>query len=459
MSEPLWQTALKIRLNGRGIDCTFTVQNHILHLALKSANLPTENEVIPGIIDCLNQYPPPGVKGIKIYGQTLDDPFPVWEYMGEMGAEFTPQPVPEQIPLWQKVQQGDLSAITTVLERALVYKNIQVTVGHIQGNFQIKLKATHLPEQGILVKLIDQELCRYKMPRSTPIQLTATDGEQTWENQFTLGHISPRSPEIDRKSHPPSQLKSVDLPVYFLDKKSKNILLFGGITGLLLCLMPWIRFILSYLVIIIHELGHAGAGWLMGYPSIPALDFIYGGGITWQLNQRWVLIPMLIYGGLGWLIYYFRRNRLTVITLSSVALLYTLIYFTRLNQLLVISMGHGLELLFIGIFLYRALTGFGCQQPGEQSLYGILGFFMLFYNLNFTRKLLFDPATQALYLLGKGDVLDHDFVRIGREFLRVNLSLVVVLFGLLCLLTPLVTWGLVRYQNYWLYGCVRLLRR
>jgi len=355
-----------------------------------------------------------------------------------------------------------MEAITTVLERALTHKSIQVRVKQINGIFHIELNAHQLPEQGLLVKLIDKELRRYKMPSLTQIQVTAQDAHQTWETEFHLGQLPTHLSTVPKAIDYPKQIishTSLTFPLYSLDQTSKNILLLGTITGFLLCLIPWIRFILSYLVIIIHELGHTVAGWFMGYPSIPALDFIHGGGITLQLSERLTLIPLVIYSSLGGLIYYFRRNRFTVITLSIFALLYTLIYFTRLSQLLVISMGHGLELLFIGIFLYRAITGWSCQQPGERSLYGILGFFILFYDLNFARQLLFDPVMRELYFMGKGEVLDHDFVRIAREFLQVNLSLVVVLFGLLCLLTPLATWGLYRYQNYWRYACVQLLRR
>lgn len=466
MSKLAWQTALTTRLNEQGIACTFAQQNNTLHLALKSAHLPTPNEIIPGILDYLNQYPPPGVHGVKIYGQTPDEPFPIWEYESEIGCSFQPQPATPPLPLWQRVKQRDSTAIQTVLERAFSHKHIEVTVHQIQGNFRIELGADQLPEQGVLVKLIDQELRRYKMPVSTPIQLIAQDGTQTWETEFTLGRL-PAHPlavqrqdiQLQKQSQPVNITNAqTSLTLYSLDQTGKTIVLIGVITGFLLCLIPVIRFILSYLVIIIHELGHTVAGWLMGYPSIPALDFVYGGGITWQLSQRWALIPLLIYGGLGWLSYYFRRNRLTVITLSVVAFVYTVIYFTRFSQLVMIAMGHGLELLFMGIFLYRAFTGWSGQQPGERSLYGILGFFILFYNLNFTRQLLFDPVMRELYFMGKGDVLDHDFVRIAREFLQVNLSLVVVLFGLLCLLIPLVTWGLYRYQNYWRYGCVQLLR-
>jgi len=445
---------------GKGLDCTIFLQNHTLHLALKGAEIPSQHEIIPQIIDCLNESPPPGITGLKIYAQIPDDPFPVWEYEGEPGQSFQPPPA-QPIPLWQRVKQGDMEAMTTVLERALTHKNIQVAVKQINGIFHIELNAHQLPEQALLVKLIDQELRRYKMPSLTQIQVTAQDAHHTWETEFHLGQLPPHSSAVEKETHSPKPASHTlrTLPLYSLDSKGKNILFLGAIMGFLLCVIPWIRFILSYLVIIIHELGHTVAGWFMGYPSIPAFDFIYGGGITLPLSERWALIPLVIYSSLGGLIYYFRRNRLTVVTLSIFALVYTLIYFTRLSQLLVISMGHGLELLFIGIFLYRAMTGWSCQQLGEQSLYGILGFFMLFYDLNFVRQLLFDPVLRELYFMGKGEVLDHDFVRIAREFLRVNLSLVVVLFGLLCLLTPLATWGLYRYQNYWRYAGVQLLRR
>jgi hypothetical protein len=154
---------------GKGFDCTIFLQNHTLHLALKGAKIPSQHEIIPQIIDCLNQYPPPGVTGLKIYAQTPDDPFPVWEYEGELGQSFQPPPA-QPIPLWQRVKQGDMEAMTTILERALTHKNIQVKIKQINSIFHIELNAHQLPEQALLVKLIDQELRRYKMPSLTQIQ-------------------------------------------------------------------------------------------------------------------------------------------------------------------------------------------------------------------------------------------------------------------------------------------------
>ncbi|WP_448379961.1 hypothetical protein [Gloeomargarita sp.] len=360
-------------------------------------------------------------------------------------------------PLWQRVQQGETAAIATVIERLWPEHEVHVTVTRPGDHYRIAIQGNPLPPFHLLVKQIDQELCRYKLPRATPIQLCVHTGTNTWETDFLLGDTLQRIPMSNRR--PKRSSAPLEIPLCTLDARAKNSLWIGAIVGLGLCWPSLSRFVLSYLVIIIHELGHTLAGWLMGYPSFPAFDFIHGGGITLQLQERWALIPVLIYSGLGGLLYYFRRNHLTVMVIISGALLYTGMYFTRVNQLFFLAMGHGCELLFIGIFLYRSMTGWGCQQPGEQTLYGVLGFFMWFYDLNFVRQLLFDPQMRALYALGKGEVLDHDWVRIAGEFLRVDLSLVVVLFGVSCLLTPLLTWGLYRYQNYWRYGCVQLLRR
>jgi len=360
-------------------------------------------------------------------------------------------------PLWQRVQQGETTAIATVIERLWPDRTIQVTVEQQGEHYHIHLHGEQLPTFHLLVRCIDRELCRYQMPRATPIRLTVTAGSNTWETHFLLGDTFQRIPTPHRRTQRPSD--PLEIPLCTLDASAKSSLWIGAIAGLGLCWLPLSQFVLSYLVIIIHELGHTLAGWLMGYPSLPAFDFLHGGGITFQLQQRWGLIPLLIYGGMGGLLYYGRRSPLTVMVIISCALIYTGMYFTRINQLFFLAMGHGCELLFMGIFWYRSATGWGCQQPGERTLYAVLGFFMWFYDLNFVRQLLFDPQMRALYLLGKGEVLDHDFVRIAQEFLRVDLSLVVVLFGVSCLLTPLLTWGLYRYQNYWRYGCTQLLRQ
>ncbi|MEN9247462.1 MAG: hypothetical protein Q6L50_03400 [Gloeomargarita sp. GMQP_bins_120] len=336
----------------------------------------------------------------------------------------------------------------TALERALAHKGVQVCQVHRQGDeWLVELAVQPLPPAVLVQELLAQELHRYGLPLTTALRVRG-DG---WEMAFTLAEVlAPvrRSPR-----------RSVDLPLYTLDATQRRILLIGLVTALVLDSIPLVRLVLSYLVITIHELGHTLAAWLMGYPAIPAFDFLYGGGVTLQLGQRWVLVPMVVYMVLVGGLMYFRRNGWTCLALLALGLIYTGLYFTRWSEGLVVAMGHGMELLLAGLFLLRALTGWACQQPGEQTLYGILGFFVLVYDLHFAWQLLFDAQVRAWYLQGKGGLLDQDVVRLAQEFLGVDLALVVVLLGLSCLVTPLVAWGLYRYQSYWLYAGVGLLRK
>ncbi|MEN9233976.1 MAG: hypothetical protein Q6J74_07780 [Gloeomargarita sp. DG02_1_bins_92] len=461
MAAPQWQAELQTQLAQRGIETHCQVKNGVIYLVLKAVKLPSPNEIIPPIISHCNQYQPVAIQAVKIYGQRVGDPFPAWEYEGELGAGFQPELIastPGKIPLWQRVKQGDCDAISTVLTRALAHKKMQAQVTQTQGILHIQLSAPALPERAIVVKLVEQELRRYPMPHSTGIRLTATAGETVWEEEFELGQSATGKRAIPPVSPPPPATLPLQA-IFTADPRVSKTLWIGLISGLILCWIPWLRFLLGYLVIIIHELGHTVAAWGMGYPAIPALDFIHGGGITLQLAERWAIIPVIVYGFMGFLIYSLRRHSLMVMILSGLGLMYTVIYFSRLSELLIIAMGHGCELIFIGLFLCRAMTGWGCQQPGEQTLYGVLGFFMLFYDLNFARQLLFDPVLRELYLMGKGEVLDHDLVRIAREFFRVNLSVVVLLFALGCLLTPLLSWTLVRYQKHWRSGRLQWLGR
>lgn len=356
-------------------------------------------------------------------------------------------------PLWQRLHQGDPQAMQIVLERALTHKGVQVTQVHRQGDeWVVALAAQPLPPPVLLQKLLAQELRRYGLPLTTALRVRG-DG---WEIAFTLAEaLAPVQPTPRRAA----RVRPVDLPLYTLDATQRRILLIGLVTALVLCSHPFVRFVLSYLVITIHELGHTLAAWLMGYPALPAFDFLYGGGVTLRLGERWVLVPIGVYGALVGGLLYFWRNRWTCLVLLALGLLYTGLYVTRWSEGLVVAMGHGMELLVAGLFLLRALTGWACQQPGEQTLYGILGFFVLVYDLHFAWQLLFDAQVRAWYLQGKGDVLDHDLVRLAQEFLGVDLALVVVLLGLSCLVTPLVAWGLYRYQSYWLYAGVGLLRK
>ena len=65
-----------------------------------------------------------------------------------------------------------------------------------------------------------------------------------------------------------------------LDRSGWIILLVCPIVALVCMVFFWLRWTLETFKTLVHEMGHAIFGWLFGYPSFPAFDVIWGGGVT-----------------------------------------------------------------------------------------------------------------------------------------------------------------------------------
>jgi len=245
------------------------------------------------------------------------------------------------------------------------------------------------------------------------------------------------------------------IPIQRLDSRAWIALGGGAALAILVVLLPFLTFLFTPLITLIHELGHAFTGWVFGYPAIPAFDFLYGGGITIH-GGRWPILLVVVYGGVAYLAWIYRRNRLTLITLGIFTVLYSIIAFSSIHQMLFVAMGHGFELIFASIFLYRAMSGLGYRNRVERPLYAMAGFFIIFYDLQFAWRLMFDPTEMAIYLQGKGGFLDHDFVRLSQEFFHMNLAIVVGIFWWLVLFTPVFAFFLYRYRQMMLFVISRL---
>src|SRR5688500_2903338 len=88
--------------------------------------------------------------------------------------------------------------------------------------------------------------------------------------------------------------------------------------------IPFTRFVFSAMVTLFHELGHAIAGWLLGHPSLPAFDFVYGGGFT-HMGQFRLPIAIAIGLGFAYLLWLFRENRRAMIIIAVVPAVWLLI--------------------------------------------------------------------------------------------------------------------------------------
>lgn len=209
--------------------------------------------------------------------------------------------------------------------------------------------------------------------------------------------------------------------------------LLAGLTEL----WPLLRVLVGHFVVLLHELGHALAGWVLGYPSLPAFDFRYGGGVTLH-QDRMPLLVVGVYALLLFLAWLFRSNRVSLAATLAAIVVYTGLVFTRAGEAAIIAMGHGGELFFAGLFLHRALSGRACHHAAERTAYAWIGFHVVFHDMRFSWGLLTNAFQREMYGEAKGGGHWMDFSRLADEFFGVPLELVAGAFLLLCLLPPAV---------------------
>ena len=211
----------------------------------------------------------------------------------------------------------------------------------------------------------------------------------------------------------------------------------GAGAALAACILPlsFASYVFSYFGVLVHEMGHTLAGWLYGYPSIPAFDFVYGGGVT-SYTGRTLLLAAGVQSALLWLAWIFRRNPPSLLLSLVAAALYALTAWTPLHDPVITAMGHGTELIVAGIFLHRAASGRACHHGAERVAYGFVGWFVTFDNLRFARRLVTSPFHREMYEQAKGGGHWMDFSVLAEQYLQVPLERVALAFFGLCLLAP-----------------------
>jgi hypothetical protein len=241
--------------------------------------------------------------------------------------------------------------------------------------------------------------------------------------------------------------------------KNEWLILLGCPAAALMCMMFfWPHQIMMTLVTLVHEMGHAISGWLFGYPSFPAFDLMYGGGITIGMCKSSTIL-ILLYAGLAFLIFTWRKNTLAVVVLVTLGAVHALILYSGADHVIILFMGHGTELAIAAIFIYRALSAASIAHELERPLYALIGFFIFFADTAFAWRLVTSADARMEYGEAKGGGHWMDFSRIAGDHLGVPLTSVALFFFICCLMTPVIAFLLFRYQDYLRKGARRLLDR
>lgn len=366
------------------------------------------------------------------------------------------RPILKKSQLRQLAKQGNEAALVQLLNQALAHKKIRTVVTIANDCFKISLYSPQILDAWASKVLIDRELLQLHQAGTFTIELEAYqegDGLPVWTEKFLLGsqakirpnriqsqkRLPVKYPEINRKKYP------LNLPPKNLDSASLESLGIGFILAVILQIFAPLRVLFNGFEVLVHEIGHAVTHWLFGYPAIPSVDLVHGGGVTLSLEQSPLVIG-LIYGAIAWGLYQYPNSRYFFLGLAGV---YTGLLLTPLSNILMVFMGHGMELCAIIICLYFAAGGYFCQSSIERPLYAMLGFFLLFSDLRFFWGLIVNSDLRYFYEAGKGGVIDNDFVVLSRDYLNVNLDSLAQLFILGVMLTPMVAFLLFRYEKLW----------
>jgi len=237
-------------------------------------------------------------------------------------------------------------------------------------------------------------------------------------------------------------------------KRSFISLTIGILLASSILTLPLIAYPFKMVVAFVHEVGHSTAGWLFGYASIPTVDIMYGGGIT-IMQERSLLLMLMIYMAFAWIGYRHRRSRGALVLWAVVVFVYTLIAFTFLHEVLILSAGHAAELFLAGLVLWLAVNNGMVNSLSKQLIYAFTGALILISNIVFSYRLISDPSYQQGYIGIKGSGFRMDLSRIADEFLGVDVSTVALVFLVACIFTPVVSFFCYRYR-YRLAGFLQI---
>ena len=129
------------------------------------------------------------------------------------------------------------------------------------------------------------------------------------------------------------------------------------------------------------------------------------------------------------------KRKLYAIIFIPVVLIWLILAYTGGHQVLIVYMGHGMELLMAGIFLYRATTGVALEREYERPIYSTLAFYLIIDNIIFSINLISNQAFRYLY---ENDVrqLVNDFKHIAFFNLgNADVSVVASFHLLMCAVT------------------------
>jgi hypothetical protein len=208
----------------------------------------------------------------------------------------------------------------------------------------------------------------------------------------------------------------------------------GLVLALAFTLTPTLRFMGWLVGALFHETGHVVFAWYVGCPAFPAIS-LSGHAAAFHRPPSVAILALVGLGLLAGVVLAFASGRLRALAVLLIAAWPLFAFVGVAREVGFLLSGHLGELVFAGIFLWRAGTGEAVEREAERPLYACLGWFLVARNVALTAGLAFQASARAAYLGNGSFGLLNDYARVASDVLHVPLASVGVFMLLVSLAT------------------------
>lgn len=172
-------TLINHALQPKGITAIIRLKEDCLHVMLESPQVPEQQSSVAFIRKGLMTLGAKSINSVKVYGRQAGEKSIAWTATFALGniqishpnpkvETVTPsviqnlEPPKSQPSLKELAKQGDLDAITTLLNSALEHKQITAKVSQEDDGLHITLESAQVPDQQVALTLIRRQLMGLK---------------------------------------------------------------------------------------------------------------------------------------------------------------------------------------------------------------------------------------------------------------------------------------------------------
>jgi len=224
------------QLQSKGIAAKTVLKNDSLQIVLESTQVPDQQALVAFLRKSMTSLGAKSIKRVKVYGKKTSEQISVWHQEFELGEKpLVNKPVTfnsstasndQQTNIKELAKNGNIEAITTLLNRATQLKGITTTATLQDDCLQVIIESDQAPDEEASMRLLHRELTSLKVKI---IKTVKVSGKQTreelpaWSQEFNLVAqktvTSPSVSSLHSNSRIEKSQNVISILIKFLTKK------------------------------------------------------------------------------------------------------------------------------------------------------------------------------------------------------------------------------------------------